>query len=459
MNDSPTVRSSFFLPFQDRWITDDAFFKLYEKSRRIGATFSTSYRCFQKCMRRKKGFIQWVSSRDMLTAQEFIRDYIARWCGAANIVAQGMYGEEAVAIGGGDIKAFVVEFPTGCRIVSLASTPEAFAGKGGDVLLDEVDLHKDPAKLIDMAMPCITWGGQLEAVSAYAVDGSPDTPFARMVALAKSGGNPMHASLHRTTIDDAIADGLVEKIVEQTKVPQSREAFRAELRARCRTEAAWQSQYLCNPQDEGGALLAYNLIATCEADAAALQTARAASGACYLGADIGRDRDQTVLWVLREVGDVLWTVAVVVLEKTPFRDQLLEISRLMREWDVRRACIDATGIGRMLAEEARRLHGHRVEEVKFTAAVKEDLLLPLQRCFQDRGLRVPADDEIREDLHKIHQVKTASGNVRLDADSDESGHADRTIALALARHAAQRRASGAFEAVEGLCDSASRRAL
>lgn len=432
---STPQKSQYFLPFQDRWIEDEAAFKLYEKSRRIGATFSTSYRCFQKCLRRKRGFVQWVSSRDLLTAQEFIRDYIARWCGAANIVARGMYGETAEVVGDGDVKAFVVEFPTGCRIVSLASTPEVFAGKGGDVLLDEVDLHKDAGKLVDMATPCITWGGQLEAVSAYAVDGSPDTPFARMVAAAKHGGNPMHASLHRTTLDDAIADGLVEKISEVTGRTVTREAFRAELRARCRTEAAWQSQYLCNPQDEGGALLGYNLIATCEAAESALQAARIAEGPCYLGADIGRDHDLTVLWVLRRMGDVLWTVDVTVLEKTPFRAQLQEISRLMRTWNVRRACIDATGIGRMLAEEARRIHGTRVEEVKFTQEVKEDLLLPLQRDFQDRGVRVPATDEIREDLHKIRQVKTASGNVRLDADSDQGGHADRAIALALAAHA------------------------
>ena len=433
-----TSPSPYFLPSQNRWIEDESVFKICEKSRRVGITYSTSYRCFQKCMRRGKDFTQWVSSRDMLTAQEFIRDYIRRWCGAANILAKGMYGEEASAIGDGDIKAFVVEFPTGARIVSLASTPEAFAGKGGDVLLDEADLHKDSAKLIDMAMPCITWGGQLECVSAYAVDGSPDTPFAKLVSLAKHGGNPMHASLHRITIDDAIAEGLVEKINEVTgdrQVAQTREGFRAALRARCRTEAAWQSQYMCAPQDEGGALLAYNLIATCEADAAALQSASKAEGHTYLGVDIGRDHDLTVLWVLRKVGDVFWTVEIITLAKTPFRDQLREIIRVMKKWDVRRACIDATGIGRMLAEEARRIAGHKVEEVKFTAEVKEDLLLPLQRAFQDRAVRVPGTEEIREDLHKVKQVKTASGNIRLDADSDASGHADRTIALALAHHA------------------------
>ena len=71
--------SPYFLPYQEKWLTDEAPFKLYEKSRRIGATYATSYRCFQKCLRRRD-FTQWVSSRDLLTAKEFITDYVARWC-------------------------------------------------------------------------------------------------------------------------------------------------------------------------------------------------------------------------------------------------------------------------------------------------------------------------------------------------------------------------------------------
>jgi phage FluMu gp28-like protein len=193
----------YFLPYQDRWIADDAPFKLYEKSRRIGATYATSYRCFQKCLRRRD-FTQWVSSRDLLTAKEFITDYVARWCKLGRIAATGLAGETVEVIDPDrDITAFVAAFPlTGSRIVSLSSTPAAFAGKGGDVLLDEVDLHAEPGVLIDMAMPCTIWGGQLEAVSAYAVDGSPASVFARLCLDAK-GDNPMRARFHRTTLLDA----------------------------------------------------------------------------------------------------------------------------------------------------------------------------------------------------------------------------------------------------------------
>ena len=176
MNEADT---SYFLPYQEAWINDDSPLKVAEKSRRVGFTYASSYRMFQKCMRRGKGFTQWVSSRDQLTAQELIRDYVSMWCKLANVAAKGMTGEDVEVIDTEkDITAFVCSFPNGARIVSLSSTPEAFAGKGGDVFLDEVDLHRDSGALIDMAYPCIMWGNQLEMVSAYRVDGSKDTPFA-----------------------------------------------------------------------------------------------------------------------------------------------------------------------------------------------------------------------------------------------------------------------------------------
>ena len=68
----------YFMPYQEAWINDESPLKIAEKSRRVGFTYASSYRMFHKCLTRKN-FTQWVSSRDMLTAQELIRDYIAKW--------------------------------------------------------------------------------------------------------------------------------------------------------------------------------------------------------------------------------------------------------------------------------------------------------------------------------------------------------------------------------------------
>ena len=56
--------------------------------------------------------------------------------------------------------------------------------------------------------------------------------------------------------------------------------------------------------------------------------------------------------------------------------------------------------------------------------------------LQDRLRRLPADPDVREDLHSVRKVVTKAHHVRLDARRDDGGHADRFWALALAHHAA-----------------------
>lgn len=83
--------NDYFLPYQRAWILDESPMKLYAKSRRIGITYATSYRVNDKCLRRRN-FTQWVTSRDELTAHEFITDYIAKWAQASNVVCKGLLG-------------------------------------------------------------------------------------------------------------------------------------------------------------------------------------------------------------------------------------------------------------------------------------------------------------------------------------------------------------------------------
>ena len=139
-----------FLPYQARWIKDESPIKLYEKTRRGGITYATSYRSCIKCIRsgeKDSTFVQWVSSRDEITAKEFVTDYVAHWAREANKAARRVAAawEGVTGLDGNNIEvvdekhgitARVVKFKNGARIFSLSSNPLAFAGKGGDVLID-----------------------------------------------------------------------------------------------------------------------------------------------------------------------------------------------------------------------------------------------------------------------------------------------------------------------------------
>jgi phage FluMu gp28-like protein len=255
------------------------------------------------------------------------------------------------------------------------------------------------------------------------------------------------------TLLEAVEQGLVEKIRKLDAPDETaRRDFLEGIRAGCPDEDAWNEEYLCRPSSENASLLSYALIQGCESSEVGGQSSGNACGhggpssltsdlqpltSLYAGFDVGRKHDRSVLWLVERVGDVLWTRGLRVLHDVNFTAQEQLLVALMQSRAVRRLCVDSTGIGAMLAERLVQRFGHRVEAVHFTAAVKSDLAMPLLRLFQDRLVRIPADPEVREDLHKVRKVVTASNHVRLEADRDDkTGHADRFWALALACHAA-----------------------
>jgi len=485
---------SYFLPYQERWINDEAPLKLYEKSRRIGITYATSYRAVRKCLREKPGsnFTQWVSSRDELTAKEFVTDYVKMWAREANAVAQ-ITGEPEVVDEKHGITAFVVRFANGARICSLSSNPLAFAGKGGDVLIDEMDLHAGQAALYAMAFPCTTWGGQLEMVSAYDASGSEYTEFARLCREAK-GDNPMRMSFHRTTVDDAIAEGFVEKINETLAKrgrPQweSREAFRESLRRGCISASAWESQYLCVPnQASGQQLIQPTDLAAAQRDvkilrlhiegADELESRRDLFDPFFWARFFGRGR-YALGWDIAATGDlsaicanrlsagvsgktVHELAALITMHNCPrITRQRAVVDAMMRAtYDIAGAG-DKSGLGLSDCtelEEAYRVGGadSRFVGVNFASA-KLALGTLMQGAFEERRQLLPLDHpEIAADVAALRRDHTAATN-RLTFTAAKNpllpdSHADIGWALALAIYAGEtNRATGAawMEAATG----------
>ncbi len=135
------------------------------------------------------------------------------------------------------------------------------------------------------------------------------------------------------------------------------------------------------------------------------------------------------------------------LDNVPFAEQLQAARELLSlradagaihesPFLIRRACIDATGIGAPLAEALEREFGPRVEPVVFTAAVKEDLAFRTKRRMEARLTLLPDTREIRRAFSAVKKFVTPSGNLRFDAARTEAGHADEFWAKALADLAA-----------------------
>lgn len=431
----PNLPSSYFLPYQLAWINDDSRFKIVEKSRRVGMTYAQSYEDVRDAAK-QDGMDVWFSSADESAAAEYIL-YCQQWAQLFDAAAE--YLGEVVIDSDKDIKALSIKFSSGKRINALSSNPKAFRSKGGKLVLDEFAFHKQPEEMWKAAIPIITWGYPVRVLSTYNGQGNryfrmvTDAKKAAAVAGSKSG----RWSLHTITIEMAIAQGLVTKILGHAASEQERLDFFADCKAAAGDEETFQQEYMCVPVDEASAWLTWDLITSAEhADAGV--PALYQGGDCYIGVDIGRRHDFFVIWVDEKVGDVYWTREVIKLKNASFAEQDAALDRVFDYYKVRRACIDQTGIGEKPVEDAKTRHGnYKVEGILFTGPVKQHLATIIKQQFEDKKTRTPVDKAIRESHHAVRKLTTIAGNPRFDADRTEVGHADEFWAHALAVHAAE----------------------
>jgi phage FluMu gp28-like protein len=433
----------FMLAYQDRWIKDPAVMKLMEKSRRVGISYGSSYEDVRYHAQAESRLQTWVSSRDELTARQYVRDCMG--FGKVLHLAALQCGETVLMDDKGQQHtAQTIPFPNGTVLNSLSSNPDAFAGRGGRVKLDEFALRKDPGMVYAIAGPTIDWGGSLAIISTHR--GSKNY-FNTLIREIKEKGNPKRFSYHRVSLQDALDQCFLWKLQTKLKEGDPRlEMDEADYftyqRSRARDEETFQQEYMCVPADDASAFIEYALIDGCctkegEQWEWTLDEARkrvAAGAQLYAGIDIGRHHDLTSLVILERVGGVYFLRHRLDLVKVMFSIQEAEIYPWLEI--CRRTCIDSTGLGMQFAERAGQRFGKKVEGVNFTGAVKEDLAYPVRSAFEDSAIRIPfGDDKLISDIRKIRKETTAAGNIRFVADSDDEGHADRFWSLALAIHA------------------------
>jgi phage FluMu gp28-like protein len=432
--------SKFFLPYQARWIKDDSKLKLMEKSRQIGLSWSTAYRLVREKSKVGVKFDAWVSSRDDIQARLFLED-----CKAFAQIFQ-IAGEDLglqVIDPERKISAYVLQFANGVRINSMSSNPDAQAGKRGDRVLDEFALHPDPRKLYAIAFPGITWGGNMEIISTHR---GSNNLFNELVQEIKFKGNPKKISLHTVTLQDALDQGFLGKLKaklreaggDDERLGMDEAEYFDMIRSGCPDDETFQQEYMCNPSDDNAAFLSYDLIRSCEFQPLEKWETDLSEGRnpLYLGVDVGRKHDLTVMWLLEKTGGVHFTRRKIEMRNETFDAQEAVLYDLLALPNLRRCCIDSSGIGRQFAERAQQKFGtYKVEPVTFTGPVKEELAYPLRAAFEDKTVRVPSDEFVRADLRAVKKETTASGNIRFTADRGKNGHSDRFWALALAIHA------------------------
>ena len=449
-----TCFERYFLPYQSAWRRDPARLRICQKSRQIGLSYVDSYDSVLKAAL-DDGRDVWVMSRDEAQAKQYIR-YCKRWANILELAARDLGRRIFSTEPAKAAKVQALSFASGFSIYALSSNPDAIVGKTGHVKLDEFALHKDQRTLYAVAKPVIQWGGTLSIISTHRGIG---TVFNEIITDIREQGNRMGWSLHTIPIQTAVEQGLVERInaaearrrgerpaekgdarPDCSGAQPNRQQWLARQRAECIDEEQWLQEYCCVPANEASAFIPYDLITACtESDC--LQNFEYLANCpnpLYLGVDVARKKDLCVLDVGERIGDVVWDRLRIELSNRAFGEIEEELYRLLRLRTMKRACIDATGLGAQLAERAAERFGWKVEPVIFTARVKEDLAVSLKVDLEKRQVRLADDNALRADLRGIRKEVTTSGNSRYVGES-EGSHCDRFWAKALRQHASRQK--------------------
>ena len=414
------------LPYQKQWLQDQTQIKIWEKSRQVGATWTQSLEDVLDCKFEQVQKV-YFSSANEEAGKEYI-EYCEEWARRINLAISEITEEK---LEDDERTTYQMFFKNNSTISALSSNPRRMRGKRGKIVLDEFAHHDDQRSLWKAARPAAAWGFPVRLISTH---NSKSSLFYRFLKDVKKGELKWY--LQRTDIFDAVNQGLVNRIYKRRTNAKERKNWIEKERRDCASADIWAEEYCCEPSDELSAFLPYQLIVSCEEDNVEKPLANMPNGDLYVGVDVGRKKDLTVIWVCEKVGNVYFTRAIIPLEKTKFADQKVTLFSILKKSNVHRCCIDATGLGMQLAEEMQDAFGaYRVEAVTFAARVKEELAYPMLATMEERNLRIPQDQDVRDDLHSLRRVVSAAGNVRFDVDASAKSHADRFWACALALHA------------------------
>jgi len=423
------------LPYQQRWVADESPVKIFEKSRRIGASWAEAGDD-SLLAASEHGMDVWYIGYNKDMAREFIED-CADWSRhykqAATAVEEFVFKEENEDR---EIAAFRITYASGFKIVALSSRPSNLRGKQGKIVIDEAAFHEDLSGLIKAAIAMLMWGGRVVIISTH--DGD-DNPFNDLITEIRAGKKAY--SLHRTTLDDALAEGLYKRICLRLKQEWTQEA-----------ETEWRSalidfygefadeELFCIPSRGRGIYLSRALVESCMewnipvlrwmcaskfAEESEYNRQKEALDWCeehivkhladlnkdiptYFGEDFGRTGDLTVIIPFQELPNLVCRPPFVLeLRNVPFRQQeqilFYVCDRLPR---FSGGALDARGNGQYLAEVAMQRYGsYRILQVMLTNEWYRENMPRYKAAFEDRTIVLPRDADILDDHRAVRMEK------------------------------------------------------
>lgn len=475
IRDAQPENEAVFLPYQQRWFEDQAQIMIAEKSRRTGLTWAEAGRnVINAAKPRRRGGCNtfYVGSK-----KEMALEYIAACAlfarafnqlAKADVYEQTFWDSEKEE----EILTYMIRFPkTGRKIQALSSRPSNLRGLQGDVVIDEAAFHESLEELLKAALALTMWGNKVRLISTH---NGVDNLFNELINDAREGRKDY--SIHRITLDSAIADGLYKRIcyvTGQTWSPEAEKKWRADLYKNAPNKESADEEYGCVPKKSGGTYINRVLIETamvadrsipiyrfeapenfmswttemreaevrdwCEANLK--QTLAQLSDNCRysFGEDFARDGDLSVFVPLQIMPDLRKRVPFTVEIRNTTYDQQKQImfylcDRLPRLMGL---AFDATANGGYLAEAAALKYGtEMVDQIKLSQSWYHEWMPKLKGEFEAFNIEVPRHQTVLDDIQHIKLVNGIPAIDKGRKDDVQSGkgkrHGDFAVGLCMA---------------------------
>ncbi len=374
------------------------------------------------------------------------------------------------------INAYRIRFSSGFAIVALSSRPANIRGLQGIVVIDEAAFHQNVQAALDAATALLIWGGKIRIISTH---NGRKNPFNQLCDDILKGRYGADAKVYTATFDDAVRNGLYERVCMMRQWEPSAEAKKkwyTKIRASYGPRKAAMREELDGiPRDGGGKSIPGVWIDRALKDGrpvlrltmdddfvkkpdferkvfvdvwikmhlAPLAKLLDPRLQTVFGMDFARHRNFTEITPL-QITQTLRRSAPFVLElhNVPSRQQeqiLWAFIKMLPMW--RGGAMDATGPGLTLAEYTADEFGHdMIHQVTLNRGWYAAWMPKMVKNFEDDQYDLPRDVNIDEDLRAVEDVdgvpRVPEVNTKDLKEPELFRHGDFAISLVMAEFAA-----------------------
>lgn len=375
------------------------------------------------------------------------------------------------------ITAYRVRFASGFQVSALSSRPANIRGLQGVVIIDEAAFHQDVQGVLDAATALLIWGGRIVVISSH---NGKNNPFNQFCTDIESGLYGNDAAVFTVTFDDAVENGLFERVCAmkgEVATVESKKAWYSRIRnGYGPRKSAMREELDAIPRDGSGVCIPGVWIERAMPEVRPV--IRLALDDDFINMSELERESWGVDWIARylqpvmaEVLDPEWRyvfgmdfarhrhfsslvpmgITPTLRRSVPFilemhnvpsalQQQLLfhVIDHLPRQSG---GAIDATGPGMVLAEYTADRYGRpRIAEISLSRKWYGIWMPKFTGLFEDSMIDLPRDENTAQDLRTIETIDGIPMVAALEKkdlkDAELVRHGDTAIAACLANYAA-----------------------